>query len=363
MKAAVLRTINEPMAIEEVDIALPIGREVLVRVAAVGLCHSDLHVFDGSYPNVLPTILGHEVAGVVERIGPDVSRVRVGDHVVLSLSFFCGHCEHCQGGNPQRCATPEASRKPGEPPRVSKGGEVIDPFMRIGGFAEQTLVHESGCIPIARDVPLDKACLIGCGVTTGYGAAVRTAGVRVGDRVAVFGCGGVGLSAINGAAIAGAKQIIAVDRVPVKLAKALAFGATDVVDASAVDDVAAAVLALTGERGVDHALEAIGRKDTVEAAFACLAKGGKATVIGVSAMGTVADIAPNRLLREVSLQGSNMGSVRPGIDIPNCVDFYRSGRLKLDELVSRTRPLSEINEAIADMRAAQLARTVITFDT
>jgi len=361
MKAAVLRQINVPMEIEDVDIALPIGREVLVRVAAVGLCHSDLHVFDGSYPNVLPTILGHEVAGVVEQVGPDVHRVRPGDHVVLSLSFNCGHCEHCQSGNPQRCMTPEASRRPGEPARVTKGSEVIDPFMRIGGFAEQVLVHDSGCIVIDRDVPLDRACLIGCGVTTGYGAAVRTAGVRVGDRVAVIGCGGVGLSAINGAAIAGAKQIIAIDRVPAKLELARAFGATDVIDA-ATGDVAEQVMALTGGRGVDHALEAIGRKDTVEAAFGSLAKGGTATVIGVSAMGTTVEFAPNRLLREVALQGSNMGSVRPGIDIPDCVDFYRSGRLKLDELVSRTRPLTEINEAIADMRAAQLARTVITFD-
>jgi S-(hydroxymethyl)glutathione dehydrogenase/alcohol dehydrogenase len=360
MKAAVLRTINAPMEIEEIAISKPVGREVLVRVAAVGLCHSDLHIFDGSYPSPLPTVLGHEVAGVVEQVGPDVRAVSPGDHVVVCLTFHCGHCEQCHTGNTHRCLTPEAARAAEEPARLLRGEERIDQFMKIGGFAEQVLVHESGCVAIRRDVPFDRACLIGCGVTTGFGAVTRTAKVRPGDRVAIIGCGGVGLAAVNGATVAGAKQIIAIDRMPGKLDMARAFGATDTIDASS-EDVVARVRELTGGRGVDHAIEAIGRKETIEAAFNMLAKGGRATVIGMTPPDLRIEIAPARLLLETGIQGSLMGGVRTVIDIPDYIDLYLAGKLKLDQLVSRTRPLSEINEAIEDMRAAQIARTVITF--
>ncbi|MBU6269557.1 MAG: Zn-dependent alcohol dehydrogenase [Sphingomonadales bacterium] len=361
MKAAVLRKIGEPMTIEDVAIADPIGHEVLVRVAAVGLCHSDLHVLDGAYPAQFPAVLGHEVAGVVEQVGPHVRGVRPGDQVVVCLSFSCGHCEHCQSGNLARCMPSEAARTPDQPPRLTSNGEALHAFMHIGGFAEKVLVHESGCIPVDASIALDRACLVGCGVTTGFGAAVRTAGIRAGESAMVIGCGGVGLAAVNGAAVAGARQIIAVDRVAEKLEMARRFGATHVVDASA-GDVAEQVMALTNGRGVDHAIEAIGRKDTIEAAFDSLAKGGTATVVGVSPMGTTVEISANRLLREVRLQGSNMGSVRPAVDIPHYLDLYRGGKLHLDPLVSRTRPLSEINEAIADMREGRIARTVITFE-
>ena len=361
MKAAVLRELNAPMQIEEVTISKPIGREVLVRVSAVGLCHSDLSVLNGTIQNPLPAVLGHEVAGIVEQVGPEVHNVHPGDHVVVCLTFHCGHCEQCHGGNTHRCYTPEASRKQEEPPRLVAGAEPVESFMRIGGFAEQVLVHESGCIPISREMPLDRACLIGCGVTTGFGAAARTAAIRPGQTVAIIGCGGVGLAAINGAVVSGAKRIIAVDRIGTKLQMAANFGATDKVDASKGDAVEQ-VMELTGGRGVDHALEIVGLKTTIEQAFAMLAKGGTATVVGATSADTKIEIPSIAFLQERHVQGSMMGGVRPSIDIPNYVELYMAGKLRLDELVSRQRPLSEINLAIDDMNKGELARTVINFD-
>jgi len=361
MKAAVLRGINVPMEIEDIAISKPQGREVLVRVAACGICHSDLHVIDGGWPNPLPCVLGHEVAGVVEQVGPEVHNVRAGDHVIVCLTFHCGHCGECHSGNSHRCLTPDAQRGADEPARLTRGDERLDQYMKIGGFAEQVLVHESGVVPIRRDVPLDKVCLIGCGVTTGFGAVVNTARARPGDTVMIIGCGGVGLAAVNGAAVAGAGRIIAVDRVASKLEMAKDFGATDVIDASSVD-VAAMVKELTGGRGVNHAIEAIGRKDTIELAYRVLGKGGRAIVIGMTPPDLKIEISAAALLREQGIQGSLMGGVRNAIDIPNYVNLYVAGKLKLDELVSRTRPLAEINEGFEDMKQAQIARTVLTFD-
>ncbi|MCB2073431.1 MAG: Zn-dependent alcohol dehydrogenase [Novosphingobium sp.] len=361
MKAAVMRATNTPMEIEDIAISKPVGREVLVRVAAVGLCHSDLSAFNGTLPSLLPAVLGHEVAGVVEQVGPDAHRLRPGDRVIVCLTFHCGHCEQCHGGNSHRCMTPEASRPETEPPRLSLGSEPLDSFMRIGGFAEQVLVHDSGCIRICDDMPLDRACLIGCGVTTGFGAATRAANVRAGQTIAVIGCGGVGLAAVNGAAVAGAGRIIAVDRVASKLEMARGFGATDGVDASR-GSAAEQVMELTGGRGVDHAIEAVGLKPTIELAFGILAKGGVATVVGATSYDTRIELPSIAFLQERVIQGSLMGGVRPSIDIPNYVDLYLQGRLKLDELISRRRPLSEINLAIDDMNKGEIARTVITFD-
>jgi S-(hydroxymethyl)glutathione dehydrogenase/alcohol dehydrogenase len=361
MKAAVLREVNVPMEIEEIAISKPQGREVLVRVVASGLCHSDLHVIDGGWPNPLPAVLGHEVAGIVEQVGPEVHNVKPGDHVILCLTFHCGHCCECHSGNSHRCLTPEAQRTAEEAPRLARGGERLDQYMKIGGFAEQVLVHESGVVPIRRDVPFDKVCLIGCGVTTGFGAVVNTAKARPGDTIVIIGCGGVGLAAVNGAAVAGASRIIAVDRVASKLQMARDFGATDVIDASGTD-VAAMVKEMTRGLGVNHAIEAIGRKDTIELAYRVLGKGGRATIIGMTPPDLKIEISAASLLREQGIQGSLMGGVRNSIDIPNYVDLYVAGKLKLDELVSRTRPLSEINEGFEDMKQAQIARTVLTFD-
>ena len=361
MKAAVMREIGQPMGIEQVSISKPQGREVLVRLKAVGVCHSDLHVLTGDSPHPLPAILGHEAAGVVEQVGPEVHHVKPGDHVIVCLTFHCGHCEHCLGGHTHRCYTPEAMRGADEPPRLYNATERFEPFMRMGAFAEQILVHDSGVVPIRRDMPFDRACLIGCGVTTGFGAAVNKAAIRPGETVAVIGCGGVGLAAINGAAVAGAGRIIAIDTVASKLELARAFGATDGIDASQ-GNVVKQIRDLTGKRGVDHAIEAIGLKQTIEDAFNMLVKGGLATIVGMARYDLKVELPAIAFLQERRIQGSMMGGVRNSIDIPRYVDFYMEGRLKIDELISRRRPLEEVNEAFDDMKAGGIARTVLMLD-
>ena len=249
-----------------------------------------------------------------------------------------------------------------EPPRLFKGDERLEPFMKMGAFAEQILVHESGCVPMRQDMPFDRACLIGCGVTTGLGAAMRAAAIRPGETVAVIGCGGVGLSAIAGAAIAGAGRIFAIDRLPSKLELARGFGATDVVDGSQ-GSVVAQVMEMTKGRGVDHVIEAIGLKQTIEDGFNMLAKGGLETIVGAARFDLKIELPALAFLREKRVQGSNLGGVRNAIDIPRYIDMYMNGKLKLDEMISRRRPLSEVNEAFDDMQTGALARSVIVFDS
>ena len=361
MKAAVLRDLARPMEIEEVEVSKPRPREVLLRVVAVGLCHSDLHVIEGDLPFPLPAILGHEAAGIVEQVGTDVKTVKPGDHVIVSLTFNCGHCEQCHSGHSYRCMTPEAQRAADEPARLFRGDERFGQFMNTGSFAEMMLVHESGCVPIRRDMPFDRACLIACGVSTGFGAVTNTAQVRPGESVAVIGCGGVGLAAINGAVVAGAGRVIAIDRLAVKLEMARTFGATDTIDATG-GSLVEQIMALTGGRGVDHAIEAIGRKETIEMAFAIISKGGTATIVGVPRPDTRIELPAIALLREKKLQGSMMGGVRLATDIPYYVDLYMQGRLKLDELISQRLTLAEINKGFDDMRRGDVARSVILLD-
>ena len=240
MKAAILRGVGQALEIEDVDVSKPIGHEVLVRVAATGVCRSDLHMIEGLYPAPFPCVLGHESAGVVEAVGDQVGYVKPGDHVISCLSVFCGHCEACLTGHLVNCERPEdVNRAAGEAPRLSRNGELVHQFYNLSSFAETMLVHEHAIVRIREDMPLDRAALIGCGVTTGVGAVHNTAKIEVGSTVAVIGLGGVGLSAVNGAAISGAGRIIAIDSVGSKLNLARHFGATDVIDASAGDPVEA----------------------------------------------------------------------------------------------------------------------------
>ena len=245
MKAAVLREINKPLEIEDIQHGDPGPREVLVRTVAAGVCHSDLHFQNGSYPYQLPAVLGHESAGVVEAVGSAVTYVKPGDHVITCLSAFCGHCEYCLTGHMSLCQEPELQRAGNEPQRLTQGDETIAQFLNLSSFAEYMLVHEHAIAKIREDMPLDRAALIGCGVTTGVGAVIHTAKVEPGSSVAVIGCGGVGLSAINGAAIAGAAQIIAIDMVESKLELARKFGATHTINGREVD-VKEAVREMTG---------------------------------------------------------------------------------------------------------------------
>ncbi|AOY94882.1 alcohol dehydrogenase [Cupriavidus sp. USMAA2-4] len=360
MKAAVLHQPKTPLVIENVAISKPGPHEVLVRTAAVGVCHSDLHFVDGAYPTALPAVLGHEAAGVVEQVGSLVRTVKPGDHVITCLSAFCGHCEFCLTGHLSLCVAPDTRRAEGEEPRLLAPQGNMNQFLNLSAFAEQMLIHEHALVAIRRDMPLDRAALIGCAVTTGVGAVVHTAKVQPGETVAVIGCGGIGLATINGAAIAGAGRIIAIDRVPGKLELARQFGATDVVDAGATDAVEA-VRALTGG-GVHHAFEAIGLKQTAEQAFGMLRRGGTATVIGMIPPGQKVELKGTDFLAEKRIQGSMMGSNRFPVDMPRLVDFYLSGKLKLDQLISQRMPLERINDAFDELRRGELARSVILFE-
>jgi len=360
MKAAVLERTNEPLVIDDVDLAPPGPHEVLVRTAAVGLCHSDVHFIDGVYPYPLPAVPGHEVAGVVESVGSQVSEFKPGDHVIGCLSVFCGHCAHCITGRLVLCSTPDVKIPPGKENRLSRRGERVNQMLNLSGYAEQILVHEHALVKIRPDMPLDRAALIGCAVTTGYGAVVHSAGVRAGETVAVLGCGGIGLAAINTAYLAGASRIIAIDKLPSKLEFARQMGATDVIDASAGDPVKQ-VRELVGA-GVDHAFEAIGLKQTTEQAWSMLAPGGTATVIGMIPPGVKVEIHGPDFLREKKIQGSLMGSNRFRVDAPRIIELYLQGRIKLDELISQRLPLSRINEGLDALRAGSVARSVITFE-
>jgi len=360
MKAAIFHGPHQPLTIEQVQVDNPRAHEVLIRTAAVGVCHSDLHYIDGFYPQQAPAILGHESAGVVEKVGSEVTYVKPGDHVITCLSVFCGHCEFCTTGRPFSCANPETRRPDDAPPRLAQGGAAVSQFYDLSSFAEQMLVHEHALVKIRPDMPLDRAALIGCAVTTGFGAVINTAKIEVGATVAVIGCGGVGLSAINGAAIAGAGRIIAVDIKKSKLDLARHFGATDVVDASA-DDPVKAVRELTGG-GVEYSFEALGLKSTSEQAFRMLRRSGTATIIGMVPVGQKIEINAADLLNDKRLIGSNMGSNRFRVDMPRYVDFYLRGQLKLDDMISRRIPLERINEAFDEMKRGEVARSVIVFD-
>lgn len=360
MKAAILEHVPGELVVDDVELA-PLGsREILVRTVAAGLCHSDLHFMEGKYPCPTPAVLGHESAGVVEAVGSEVSYVQPGDHVITCISGFCGACAWCLSGRPNLCDRAGLARDAGATARLRRGGEDVFQFADLSSFAEQLLVHENMVVKVRPEMPLDKAALIGCGVTTGVGAVINTAEVRPGQSVAVVGCGGIGLNAIQAAAIVGAGRIIAVDRVASKLAMAEAFGATDVVDASATDPILA-VLELTGG-GVDHAFEAIGLKATAEQAFGMLGKGGTATVIGMVPLGEKVEVDGFQLLLEKRLQGTNMGSNRFRVDMPLYVEWYLAGKLKLDELVSATMPLEKINDGFATLRGGEVARQLVTFD-
>jgi S-(hydroxymethyl)glutathione dehydrogenase/alcohol dehydrogenase len=360
VKAAVFRAPKQDLTIEDVDIDKPGPREVLVRTVACGVCHSDLHFVEGLYPYPAPAILGHEPSGIVEEVGELVTYLQPGDHVIGCLSVFCGHCEQCMTGHPNLCQGQDTKRGPNEKPRLSQHGQPIYQGLNLGAYAERMLLHENAVVKIREDMPLDKAALIGCGVMTGVGAVLNTARIPAGSSVAVWGCGGVGLAAIQGARIAGARMIIAVDTLENKLATARELGATHVVDASSHDPVAAVKDITNG--GVEYSFEAIGLKIAAEQAFRSLASGGTATVIGMIPVGQKVELDGYEFLSEKKIQGSVMGSNRFRVDMPRYIDFYLQGRLKLDEMISRKGHLEDVNEAFRAMKAGEVARTVLTFD-
>ncbi len=365
MKAAVMRATGAPLEIEDVRIDDPGPGEVLLRTAASGICHSDLTILEGGVPFPAPAILGHEPAGVVEAVGQGVSGFAPGDHVIGCTTVWCGECRFCTEGRPYLCPTQytggPAGAKPREPRLVGADGQPILQFGNLSSFAEQMLCPERALVKIRDDMPLDRACLIGCGVTTGIGAALRTVSIPAGATVAIIGLGGVGLAALQGARIVGAGRILAIDTQAWKLDLARKLGATDCIDAGS-DDPVAAVQELTGG-GVDFAFECIGLAATVGQAVAMTGRGGTTVVVGLVPVTETVPISPaDLLMQEKTIAGSYMGSNRFRFDMPSYVDFYLDGRLHLDEMISARIPLDDVNEAFDRMRESEVARQVIVFD-
>jgi S-(hydroxymethyl)glutathione dehydrogenase / alcohol dehydrogenase len=360
MKAAILIEPAKPLIIEDVVMSNPGPHEVLIRTAACGLCHSDLHFIEGSYPHPLPAIPGHEAAGIVEAVGSEVRTVKVGDAVVTCLSAFCGTCEFCVTGRLSLCMGAATRRRPEEASRISRpDGSPVNQMLNLSAFAEQMLIHENACVTINPDMPLDRAAVLGCAVTTGAGTIFNACKVTPGETVAVIGCGGVGLATINAAKIAGAGRIIAVDPMPEKRALAMKLGATDAIDAN--HSSAANIVEMT-QGGVDHAIEAVGRPASASTAVGSLRRGGTATILGMMPLSERVGLSAIDLLSGKKLQGALMGGNRFPVDIPRLVDFYMRGMLDLDTIVSETIPLEKINEGFEQMKKGDAARSVIVFD-
>jgi S-(hydroxymethyl)glutathione dehydrogenase/alcohol dehydrogenase len=360
MQAAILRGLNEPFQVTEVEIDGPKAGEVMVRMQASGVCHSDLSVIDGVIPFMLPMVGGHEGAGIVEEVGPGVTRVQAGDHVIISWVATCEKCFFCTHDQPQLCQSGLAAfgNMDDGTTRLKIGEETIYHGLNAATFAESTIIRETAVVPIPKDIPFGVAALVGCGVTTGVGAAVHTGDIQKGERAAVIGCGGVGLSVIQGAKIAGAGKIIAIDPVESRRRAAKKFGATDVVEAG--DDATEKVKELTDGMGADAVFEVVGKPALQQQAYDMTRAGGRAILVGMPSMeGEVAINTFFMIVGEKQLKGSFYGSARPSRDFPWILDLYREGRLDLDALATQTLPLERINEAFDAMRAGEQLRTVI----
>ncbi len=360
MKAAGCRAFGSPLVIEQVDLAPPRAGEIRVKLAACAICHSDITYAAGGWGGTLPAVYGHEASGVVEEVGAGVSHVRVGDHVVVTLIRSCGHCIECARGSQVLCETvfPLDERSP---LTAHVSGETLVHGLRTGAFAEQVVVEASQAVAIPKDVPLDAASLIACGVLTGLGAVTNTAGARAGECVVVIGTGGVGLNSVQGARLVGASPIIALDLSAEKRAAALAFGATHAFDPRD-GDVAARIKEINGGRLADWVFVTVGAKAAFDQANGLMKRGGGVVVVGMPANGVMGSYDPGWLASDgQKIIGSKMGSARIRIDIPRIVDLYRQGRLKLDELITGRYPLEEINEAIASVARGEALRNVIVF--
>lgn len=365
VKAALLNAPRQPFAIETLDLDSPGAGEVLVKLAASGVCHSDYHLVTGDTQHPLPVIAGHEGSGVVEAVGEGVTRVKVGDHVALNWTPDCGRCFYCLRGMPNLCDTYTTPIWAGTmldgTTRTHQNGKDIFLYCGLGTFAEYSVVPEASCVPIRRDVPLKAAALIGCAVATGVGAALYTSPVKAGESVVVIGCGGVGLNVLQGAALCGAEKIIALDTNPTKMTLARQFGATHTLISD--ENVVAQIKALTDGRGADHVFEAVGLPHLQEQGLAMVRPGGSLVLVGLAAMGTGTNLPGAVLTRqEKTVKGSYYGSVNPRRDFPLLLDLYMAGKLKLDELISREYRLPELNEAFAAMLTGEVARGIVIFD-
>jgi S-(hydroxymethyl)glutathione dehydrogenase / alcohol dehydrogenase len=366
VKAAILEAPATDLVVESINCQEPQAGEVLVRIAASGVCQSDLHVIHGSQSNPLPVVLGHEGAGVVEAVGPGTTKVRRGDHVVLSWVPYCGQCVYCLSGHPNLCQVAYEALARGTlldgTSRLSWSGKPVYHYSFISSFAEYAVVPEAGCVVIPPDIPLDKAALVGCAVMTGVGAALNTAHVQPGSTVAVIGAGGVGLNVMQGARLAGAISIIAVDVNPSKLSLARTFGATQVVNAAEVDAVET-VRVLTRGLGVEFSFEAVGHPQTMRQCWEMARPGGTVVMVGIAPQNSELSLPANRVVREERrLMGSFYGSARPHVDMPKILELYMAGKLKLDELATHRISLAQINEAVHALESGEAIRPVIVYD-
>lgn len=362
IEAAVLYEVGGPFCVETVDLMEPRSGEVLIQVAAAGVCHSDWHLVTGATRHQLPVVAGHEGAGVVAAVGPGVTRVRRGDHVALNWAPNCGSCFYCLHGRPSLCTTYIEAVWAGTmmdgSTRLSKEGHSIYHFSALACFATHTVVPEPCCVPIPKQVPLDVAALVGCAVTTGVGSVFNTAQVRPGASVVVFGAGGVGLSILMAARLAGASQVIAVDRVAEKRDMVMSFGATEFLVAG--PETPSAIRTLTEGRGADYVFEAVGNPLVQEQCLDAVRPGGLIILVGISPMGSSTNLPGAILTRqEKTVTGSYYGTAQAARDFPLYLDLYARGQLDLDRLVTRTYGLSEINQAFADMLSGANARGVI----
>lgn len=364
MKAAVLYELNRPFVVEEIDKPVPREREVLVKIVATGLCHTDLSAANGTIPVPLPIVLGHEGAGIVEKVGPGVTKHRPGDHVILSVFSYCGNCNYCLTGRQYLCQVAASTffsgiLADGSRRLRKKDGQELSHFFAQSSFAEFAVVHENTAVKIREDAPLDKVCVLGCGATTGIGSVFNTACVQPGETMAVFGCGGVGLSGIMAAKVAGAGKIIAVDILDEKLVLARELGATHTINSSKKDPVRE-IRGITG-LGVDYAFEYIGNTNVMAQAFDSTAPGGKTIIVGAGPAGSKLNIDNMALLTPKTIMGCVEGSVRPQVDFPRYVEMFMDNKIPLDRIITHTFPFEEINKALQFMKSGEMIKGVLLF--
>ncbi len=366
VRAAIAVEAAKPLEIDHVELEGPRAGECLVRIVATGVCHTDAFTLSGEDPEGLfPAVLGHEGAGVVEEVGAGVTSLAPGDHVIPLYTPECRQCKFCLSGKTNLCGAIRETQGQGLMPdgssRLSYKGSKIHHYMGTSTFAEYTVVPEIALAKVNKEAPFDKICLLGCGVTTGIGAVLNTAKVEPGSSVAIFGLGGIGLSVVQGAVMAGAERIIAVDMNPKKFELAKQFGATDFVNPSELDDVEAHIIDAT-DGGVDYSFECVGNTDLMATALRCTHKGwGESIIIGVAGAGKEIHARPFLLVTGRSWRGTAFGGTKGRTEVPQLVDRYLAGRIKLDEMVSATLPLEKINQAFDDMHHGEVIRSVILY--
>jgi S-(hydroxymethyl)glutathione dehydrogenase/alcohol dehydrogenase len=360
MKAAVLYEANTPLKIENLTLDEPQQNEVLIKLVATGVCHTDLHFMKGEMPTPVPVVPGHEGAGIVEKVGPGVTTLQPGDHVVLMVAFNCGKCRYCYEGRPTMCVEnlpiQMMATLPGGGMRLHKGDQAIHHLFGLACYAEKVVVHERSAVKVRDDAPMDVVCLLGCGTSTGIGTAINTTKVKAGESIAIFGCGGVGLSAVMGASLAGAK-VIAIDVLDSKLNMAKELGADYIINATK-DDPQIKISEILGG-GVDYALEFIGNVEVMTKALGSIRPGGLLIVAGMAPLTSILNIMPFEFLIGKSITGAVQGDIIPQIDIPRYVDLFMEGKLPIDKLITRTYTLDQINEAYEALEKGEIIRSVI----